>query len=95
MDGIGAFDQEIDFDSCINDSGAGCPNISWAWVEMAKIDSFASNTLGAVSSPVFILNLHPTGFRVFQGGTLEIEARASVPTSADHKSRLRMALFHR
>ena len=31
--GIAAFDEEIDFGSCIEDSGAGCPNISWSWVE--------------------------------------------------------------
>ena len=30
--GIAAFDQEIDFGSCINDFGVGCPNIDWLFV---------------------------------------------------------------
>lgn len=81
--GIGAFDQEIDFDSCINDSGAGCPNISWGWVgdgenRFLRFEYPGSGQLAGV----YFKSSIPQDFRVFQGGTLEIEARASVPNTA-------------
>ena len=81
--GIGAFDQEIDFDSCINDSGAGCPNISWAWEgdgenRFLRFEYPGSGQLAGV----YFKSSIPQDFRVFQGGTLEIEARASVPNTA-------------
>ena len=81
--GIGAFDQEIDFDSCINDSGARCPNISWAWEgdgenRFLRFEYPGSGQLAGV----YFKSSIPQDFRVFQGGTLEIEARASVPNTA-------------
>ena len=81
--GIGAFDQEIDFDSCINDSGAGCPNIRWAWEgdgenRFLRFEYPGSGQLAGV----YFKSSIPQDFRVFQGGTLEIEARASVPNTA-------------
>ena len=30
--GIGAYDAGIDYSTCDNDGGAGCPNISWVLV---------------------------------------------------------------
>ena len=81
--GIGAFDQEIDFDSCINDSGAGCPNISWAWVEDSENRFLRFEYPGSGQlAGVYFKSSIPQDFRVFQGGTLEIEARASVPNTA-------------
>ena len=81
--GIGAFDQEIDFDSCINDSGAGCPNISWAWVgsDENRFLRFEYPGSGQLAGVYFKSSI-PQDFRVFQGGTLEIEARASAPNTA-------------
>ena len=81
--GIGAFDQEIDFDSCINDSGADCPNISWAWAEDGenRFLRFEYPGNGQLAGVYFKSSI-PQDFRVFQGGTLEIEARASVPNTA-------------
>ena len=81
--GIGAFDQEIDFDSCINDSGAGCPNISWAWAEDGENRFLRFEYPGSGQlTGVYFKSSIPQDFRVFQGGTLEIEARASVPNTA-------------
>ena len=81
--GISAFDQEIDFGSCINDSGARCPNISWAWVgsDENRFLRFEYPGSGQLAGVYFKSSI-PQDFRVFQGGTLEIEARASEPNTA-------------
>ena len=31
--GIGAFDEALGFDVCLNDGGAACPTVDWAWVD--------------------------------------------------------------
>lgn len=81
--GIGAFDQEIDFNSCINDSGASCPNISWSWVgsDDNRILRFEYPGSGQLAGVYFKASV-PQDFRVFQGGTIEIQARASEPNTA-------------
>ena len=81
--GISAFDQEIDFGSCINDSGAGCPNVSWAWVESSEDRVLRFDYPGSAQlAGVYFKASIPQDFRVFEGGTLEIEARASEPNTA-------------
>ena len=81
--GIAAFDEEIDFGSCIEDSGAGCPNISWSWVEnddhrFVRFEYPGSSRLAGVYLKASI----PQDFQAFEGGSIEIEARASTPDTA-------------
>lgn len=78
--GVAAFDQEIDFASCIEDAGMGCPNVSWSVVESddSPFLRFEYPGTGQLAGVYFKASI-PQDFRVFQGGTLEIEARASEP----------------
>lgn len=81
--GIAAFDQEIDFASCIQDSGLGCPNISWFWTESGGSPFLRFEYPGSDQlAGVYFKASMPQDFRVFQSGTIEIEARASEPNTA-------------
>lgn len=81
--GVAAFDQEIDFGSCIEDSGAGCPNINWSRIESENTSFLRFEYPGSRQlAGVYFKASIPQDFQVFAGGSIAIEARASVPNTA-------------
>lgn len=81
--GIAAFDQEIDFGACVNDFGAGCPNIDWLFIgegedKFLRLEYPGSGYLAGMYFKASI----PQDFSAFQGGTIEVIARASRPDTA-------------
>jgi beta-glucanase (GH16 family) len=76
--GISAWDQAIDYQSCSNDGGAACPTVSWNWVAAAGRGevfraSWANNNQEAA---IYFQTLNPLNLTRFAGGVVEFDIRA-------------------
>ena len=83
--GIAAFDAgNPDYGSCINDFGAGCPNVTWRWSEGGNgyqvLDLVYPGT--GMLAGVYFKASTPQNLTSFAGGTIEFDARASAPGTA-------------
>ena len=83
--GIAAFDAGLpDYGSCINDFGAGCPNVTWRWSEGGNgyqvLDLVYPGT--GMLAGVYFKASTPQNLTSFAGGTIEFDARASAPGTA-------------
>ena len=82
--GIAAFDAGINFESCVNDFGAGCPNVDWRWspgddgYDVLELDYPGTGELAGV----YFKASAPRDLSTFSGGTIEFDVRASVPGTA-------------
>ena len=83
--GIAAFDAgNPDYGSCINDFGAGCPNVNWRWsqgdngYEVLELVYPGTGMLAGV----YFKASTPQNLTSFAGGTIEFDARASAPGTA-------------
>ena len=83
--GIAAFDAgNPDYGSCINDFGAGCPNVSWRWsqgdngYEVLELEYPGTGMLAGV----YFKASTPQNLTSYAGGTIEFDARASEPGTA-------------
>ena len=82
--GIAAFDAGINFESCVNDFGAGCPNVDWRWspgdngYDVLELDYPGTGELAGV----YFKASAPQDLSIFSGGTIEFDVRASVPGTA-------------
>jgi len=84
-DGISAFDAaNPNFGSCIDDFGAGCPNVNWVWsqgdsgYEVLKLEYPGTGVLAGV----YFKSSSPVDLRSFSGGTIEFDVWASEPGTA-------------
>ena len=83
--GIAAFDAgNPDYGSCINDFGAGCPNVTWRWsqgdngYEVLELVYPGTGMLAGV----YFKASSPQNMTSFAGGTIEFDARATVAGTA-------------
>lgn len=78
--GIAAFDEENDYNSCFNDSGAGCPNVNWRWLGDSTGQFLRLQYPGTgILAGVYFKASVPQDFSVFTGGVVEFYARSSEP----------------
>ena len=82
--GIAAFDAGINYESCTNDFGAGCPNVDWRWSDGGDgYDVLALEYPGTgVLAGVYFKASSPQDLSSFSGGTIEFDVRASQPGTA-------------
>lgn len=82
--GIAAFDAGIDFNTCVDDFGAGCPNVDWRWTQgddgydVLELEYPGTGVLAGV----YFKSSTPQDLSNFSGGTIEFDARASQPNTA-------------
>ena len=78
--GIAAFDKENNYNSCFNDSGAGCPNVNWRWLGDSTGQFLRLQYPGTgILAGVYFKASVPQDFSAFTGGVVEFYARSSEP----------------
>ena len=75
--GIGAFDQAIAYESCIDDGGAQCPTVNWSWVSNPDKGTVLRATWmnNGQHAGIFFKSSLPQDLSAFAEGSLEFDVR--------------------
>jgi len=75
--GISAFDQAIDYESCIDDGGAQCPTVNWNWVSNPDKGTVLRATWvnSGQHAGIYFKSSLPQDLSAFAEGSLEFDVR--------------------
>ena len=75
--GIGAFDQAIAYENCIDDGGAQCPTINWDWVSNPDQGTVLRATWinNGQHAGIYVKSSLPQDLSAFAEGSLEFDIR--------------------
>lgn len=75
---LGAYDEAIGYEVCLNDGGAGCPTVDWQWTNSGNRGSVlqAEWVNNGLTAGVYFKARAPQNLSAFELGTIQFEARS-------------------
>ena len=74
---IGAYDEAIDYDVCLDDGGDACPTVDWKWHDSGERGLVLQSTWQAngMAAGLFIKSRTPQNLDAFSNGAIQFDAR--------------------
>ena len=75
---LGAYDEALGYDVCLDDGGAGCPTVNWQWIGTDNRGRVlqAEWEDNGLTAGVYFKARTPQDLSVFASGTVQFEARS-------------------
>ena len=76
---IGAYDEAIDYDVCLDDGGDACPTVSWQWSDAGERGPVLHSTWqsNGMVAGLFIKSRTPQNLAAFAQGAIQFDARVT------------------
>ena len=76
---IGAYDEAIDYEVCLDDGGDACPTVDWRWRDAGARGSILESTWqsNGMVAGLFIKSRAPQNLSAFSQGAIQFDARVT------------------